>query len=86
MSNSNDDFGFSFEKPTDHKDFQANVELETKKNVKDKVELFYLRMIEPFLDNLMKNPSDEYIRWPNRVAKIQDYKLKIAKYIKDLGV
>ena len=29
------------------------------------------KMIIPLLKNLMKNPSKEYIYWPNRTSKLQ---------------
>jgi hypothetical protein len=31
----------------------------------------------PLLNNLAKNPENEYILWPNRVAKIDEFKKKL---------
>lgn len=29
--------------------------------------------IQPLLDNLRKNPENDYINWPNRVEKIDEF-------------
>jgi hypothetical protein len=36
-------------------------------------------LIVPLLNNLMKNPEKEYIKWPNRVEKIQAQIQKILE-------
>ena len=36
-------------------------------------------LIVPLLNNLMKNPEKEYIKWPNRVEKIQSQIQKILE-------
>jgi hypothetical protein len=36
-------------------------------------------LIIPLLNNLMKNPEKEYIKWPNRVEKIQAQIQKILE-------
>ena len=33
--------------------------------------------VMPLLNNLAKNPENEYILWPNRVAKINEFKKKL---------
>lgn len=37
--------------------------------------------IMPLLANLKKNPSKEYIKWPNRVSKIEEFEAKISKIV-----
>lgn len=37
--------------------------------------------IIPLLANLKKNPDKEYIKWPNRVAKIEEFEAKISKIV-----
>jgi hypothetical protein len=37
--------------------------------------------IVPLLANLKKNPEKEYIKWPNRVSKIEEFEAKISKIV-----
>lgn len=37
--------------------------------------------IIPLLANLKKNPDKEYIKWPNRVSKIEEFEAKISKIV-----
>lgn len=63
-----EDFGFSF-----------SDELEIKKDNDDlafRLQTMYDAII-PLLKNLNKNPSQEYIKWPNRVEKIAAFKEKL---------
>lgn len=41
-----------------------------------------VKMIMPLLNNLMTEPSKEYIYWPDRVEKIKKFKAKVEAYIK----
>lgn len=41
-----------------------------------------VKMVMPLLNNLMTEPSKEYIYWPDRVEKIKKFKTKIEAYIK----
>ena len=36
-------------------------------------------MITPLLNNLMLNPSKNYIYWPNRVEKMKLFKAELEK-------
>lgn len=36
-----------------------------------------INAIMPLLNNLAKNPENDYILWPNRVAKIEEFKKKL---------
>ena len=35
------------------------------------------KMIQPLLNNLQKNPEKEYIYWPNRLEKVEEFSDKI---------
>jgi len=63
------DFGFST-----HKEIELTIE--------DKTKLYGLRdMILPLLNNLMANPDNEIIKWPNRKPKIEEFIKKMNTYI-----
>lgn len=49
---------------------------------KAKMDAIYKSVI-PLLDNLAKNPAKEYIYWPNRTAKLDQFKLKLMQIIND---
>ncbi len=44
--------------------------------LKDKCDTLY-NMIQPLLSNLQKNPEKEYIYWPNRLAKVEEFSDKL---------
>ena len=35
--------------------------------------------ITPLLNNLKKNPEKEYILWPNRLTKVEEFETKLQK-------
>lgn len=37
--------------------------------------------IIPLLTNLKKNPEKEYIHWPNRVSKVEEFETYISKIV-----
>jgi hypothetical protein len=39
--------------------------------------------ILPLLTNLKKNPEKDYIYWPNRVGKVDEFEDMITKIVKD---
>jgi len=39
--------------------------------------------ILPLLSNLKKNPEKEYIYWPNRIEKVEQFEDMIYKIVKD---
>lgn len=39
------------------------------------------KSITPLLNNLKKNPEKDYIHWPNRVAKVEEFERMIAKIV-----
>lgn len=49
---------------------------------KFKAESLYKAMM-PLLDNLAQNEDKEYIYWPNRTLKIDQFKLKLQQLLND---
>lgn len=43
----------------------------------DKLNRLY-QAILPLLHNLKKNPDKEYIKWPNRIKKVEEFEKHIA--------
>lgn len=86
-----DDFGFStisedelkskeLKLTQDAKDATKKAE-EIEQTYKKKVEQLYKAVI-PLLNNLKKDPDKEYLYWPNRVEKIDEFIKKIDKIVK----
>lgn len=79
-----DDFGFSFV-DEDFEEVKSQVtELEnTTKSDKEKIEELHSRLnamfysINPFLENLKKNPEKTTIYWPDRSEKISAFQDKL---------
>lgn len=71
-----DDFGFTLvgEEEISNKDISETY----------KQKLMQLhKMIMPLLKNLLKNPEKDYIHWPNRDKKINDFIQKMNKVIEE---
>jgi hypothetical protein len=63
------DFGFSTAKEEDF-------------IVDDKTKLYGLRdMVMPLLNNLMKNPENEIIKWPGRKERIEAFIKQMNEFI-----
>lgn len=63
-------------------DFGFSTHSEEELTVQDKTKLYGLKdMIMPLLNNLMKNPEQDIIKWPNRKAKIEEFIKKMDEYI-----
>lgn len=91
--NLDDDFGFSLVSESELKSYEQQlkkkVEEQTRvvaqtseqtKQMQDK--LHTLRdMVMPLLNNLAKDPSKEYILWPDRAVKIQAFIKKINDFV-----
>lgn len=70
----NDDFDFGFSVVDES-------ELEVSKQASDtsaKLQKMY-KMVLPLLNNLAKNPEKDYIHWPNRIKKIEEFKKKLQE-------
>jgi hypothetical protein len=37
--------------------------------------------IKPLLANLKKNPDKDYIKWPNRIKKVEEFEAMIEKIV-----
>jgi hypothetical protein len=60
---------------------EASTASATAQELEDKLNKLY-NSILPLLTNLKKNPEKEYILWPNRVAKIEQFEDLITEIIK----
>jgi len=80
-----DDFDFGFT-AVDESELEAVKKkqetidlLDVGQNVtQDKLDRLY-NAITPLLNNLKKNPEKEYILWPNRIAKVDEFEDKLRK-------
>ena len=76
------DFGFTL---VDEADLDVSKELETatatSTSSQDKLDKLY-NAITPLLNNLKANPEREYIKWPNRVDKVEAFETHIQKIYK----
>lgn len=82
MIDEEDDFGFSF---TSEEDIKKNEKITT--NIEEKYKNKMIEMyntILPLLDNLQKNPEKDYIKWPNRFQRVEEFKKKLKEMIDSL--
>jgi hypothetical protein len=88
MSNNLLDFDFGFT-AVDENELEAVQSVKSEvstasanvQELEDKLNRLY-NSILPLLTNLKKNPEKEYILWPNRVAKIEQFEDLISGIIK----
>ena len=81
------DFGFT---AVDEQELEAVREAQTVANeqsftvseLEDKLNKLY-NAILPLLSNLKANPEKDYIYWPNRTEKVEQFETHIANIIKD---
>jgi hypothetical protein len=59
----------------------AEKSLQNRDSVQEKFDALY-NAITPLLNNLKKNPEKEYILWPNRVAKVEEFEDHLSKIYK----
>lgn len=72
-----DDFGFTAVDETELNSYQqAEAKLEDAEEVamavSEKIDKLY-NAVQPLLNNLKANPSKEYILWPNRLEKVEQF-------------
>ena len=76
------DFGFTL---VDEADLDVSKELASattaSTSAQDKLDTLY-NAITPLLNNLKANPEREYIKWPNRVDKVEAFETHIQKIYK----
>lgn len=74
FDNFDDDFGFTIVDQTEFKAGEDGLTLQLQQ---------LYNAILPLLKNLKANPDKDTIVWPNRVAKIDEFKTKIDKIVGD---
>ena len=80
------DFGFTAVDESELEAVQAlgatAKEVESKATTtQEKLDSLY-NAIVPLLNNLKKNPEKEYILWPNRLEKIEEFETKLQQIYK----
>jgi len=80
------DFGFTAVTEEELESVQENKTLvqKTEKSLditQKKVDTMY-NMIKPLLNNLQKNPEKDYIYWPNRLSKLEEFSDKLDEVYK----
>jgi hypothetical protein len=84
-NNSNSDFSFDFgftavdEDDLDIAKVASDAECSAAAH-EDRLNRLY-EAILPLLHNLKKNPEKEYIKWPNRVKKVEEFESHISKIV-----
>jgi hypothetical protein len=75
------DFGFT---AVDEHELEISKEAEAAfaaaSEQEDKLNRLY-QAILPLLHNLKKNPEKDYIKWPNRVKKVEEFEKMIADIV-----
>lgn len=70
------DFGFT---AVDEDELEAVQKVsETATSVEERLNNLY-NAIVPLLNNLKKNPEKDYILWPNRLAKVEEFETHLQK-------
>lgn len=83
--NNDNDFGFSIVSEDELKEYEKQLQhqlLLQGATTKQKMEAIR-DMVMPLLTNLKKDPTKQYIYWPNRVDKIDQFIAKINQFIED---
>jgi hypothetical protein len=83
MSDNLFDFGFTL---VDELELEAVTEAQqavnevaqTSAELQAKIDKLY-NAIQPLLNNLKKNPEKEYIHWPNRIQKVEEFENYLLK-------
>jgi hypothetical protein len=76
-----EDFDFGFTAVTE-KELESVQQSEIKVDItQKKVDTMY-NMIKPLLNNLQKNPEKDYIYWPNRLSKLEEFSDKLDEVYK----
>ena len=82
----NFDFGFTAVDENELEAVQSTIKTADSKTAElavaeEKLNKLY-NAILPLLSNLKKNPEKEYILWPNRVEKVEQFEDLISKIVK----
>lgn len=73
-----DDFGFTFADEQEISSVTAAPLIENNEELTQRLQQMYDAII-PLLKNLNANPTQEYIKWPDRTKKIVAFKSKLDK-------
>lgn len=77
----NDDYDFGFSLMTED-EIRENERLLESAVLTESAKLeAFKNMIMPFLRNLTKNPEKEYIFWPDRAEKVEEFIKKIDNFL-----
>ena len=60
----------------------ASQTAQTAEELQAKIDKLY-NSIVPLLTNLKKNPEKEYILWPNRLAKVEEFETYLQKIFQE---
>ena len=60
---------------------QASHESTTAKTIQERLDGLY-NAITPLLNNLKQNPEKDYILWPNRLEKVEQFETMLQKIYK----
>lgn len=70
------DFGFT---AVDEEELEAVQKVQdTASSTEEKLERLYSAIV-PLLSNLKKNPEKDYILWPNRLEKVEEFENLLLK-------
>jgi hypothetical protein len=73
------DFGFTAVDESELETVQVQKNVAT--SIEERLDNLYNAVI-PLLNNLKKNPEKEYILWPNRLDKVEEFETFITKIYK----
>jgi len=92
LDDSLDDFGFSAVSEDELKSLEKQLQqevtkkekalVEVEKTYQGKLEQLY-KAVMPLLKNLAKDSDKEYIFWPNRADKMQEFIKKVERIVND---
>jgi hypothetical protein len=60
---------------------QVNTESTTAQTLQERLDNLY-NAVTPLLNNLKKNPEKDYILWPNRLEKVEEFETYLQKIYK----
>ena len=73
------DFGFT---AVDEDELEAVQKVSaTATSAEDRLNKLYIAIV-PLLNNLKKNPENDYILWPNRLAKVEEFETHLQQIYK----
>jgi hypothetical protein len=73
------DFGFTAVDESELETVQVQKNVAT--SIEERLDGLYNAVI-PLLNNLKKNPEKEYILWPNRLDKVEEFETLLQRFIK----